>query len=78
MQQAEHETNIFEIRAEITLLVVGSNPQHAEERMNELFRDRITQYTHPDDERPKYKVIGVVRDHKVNHIKRKVIIEKKL
>lgn len=74
-----HETNIYEVDVNVRILIVGSNPAHAVARINELLHDRITQYTHPDDEPPKFKVIGVCRHHRVVHEpKRKTIIEKHL
>jgi hypothetical protein len=75
----EYETNIYEVRATVNIMIVASNPEHAKERLNVLLKDRITQYVHPDDTPPKFKVVGVVRDHHVlGDPKRKVIVEKYL
>ena len=79
MGEKVYEPNIYEVKFEGTIMVVASNPAHAEERLKVLFNDRITQYTHPDDEPPKFKVVGVVRNVSiVGEPKRKTIVEKHL
>ena len=74
-----YEPNIFEVEVKLKLLVTASNSEHAGERLGVLLHDRITQYIHPDDDPPKYKVVGVCRHHEIiGEPRRRTIIEKHL
>ena len=75
MSEPTYEPNIFEVQIGGRILVTASNSRHALERVQTLLKDRITQYIHPEDTPPRYRVIGVVRHlHVVGEPKRRTIV----
>lgn len=73
-----YNPNIYEVDlSQVKLLVTASSEEHAIQRVLELLDNRITQYVHPDDVQPKFKVIALVEDYLVQKpAKRKRIIER--
>jgi hypothetical protein len=77
-EEPTYEPNIFEVQIGGRILVTASNSRHALERVQTLLKDRITQYVHPEDTPPRYRVIGVVRHlHVVGEPKRRTIVSER-
>jgi hypothetical protein len=75
MEDKHYDLNLFEVDVSLRMLITASNSKHAIQRVEELFKGRITQYVHPDDTPPKFKVIAVVRETRFLDVpKRKTII----
>lgn len=63
--------NIFQIKVEIDLEIYGSTANHASQRLNDLFKDRIVQYK-PFNAA---SVIAVIKEWNILEIKRYEIPE---
>lgn len=59
--EKQYTPDIYKVVVTSTMLVTASNPDHAQERVKELLKSRITQYVHPDDDPPQFKVIAVIQ-----------------
>ena len=59
MNERVYESDIYSVNVTLTVMVTGSNSTHARKRVEELLKSRITQYIHPNDTQPNFKVIGV-------------------
>ena len=76
MEEKQYNPNLFEAELKLKLLVTASNSAHAIARLQVLLDSRITQYVHPEDTLPNYKVIAVVTEKEMMGIpERKVIVE---
>jgi hypothetical protein len=75
--EKHYDPNLFEVEVKLKLLVTASNAAHAISRLGVLLDSRITQYVHPEDTQPQFKVIAVVTQKEVLGIpERKVIVER--
>jgi len=74
--EKHYDPNLFEAEVKLKLLVTASNAAHAISRLRVLLDSRITQYVHPEDTQPQFKVIAVVTHKEIQGIpERKVIVE---
>jgi hypothetical protein len=75
--EKSYDPNLFEVDVRLKLLVTASNPTHAIARVQVLLDSRITQYVHPEDAQPLYKVIALVEQKLITQPPtRKRIIER--
>lgn len=56
----DYQPHIFDVRADLIVRVEAANEKHAKQKLENLFKDRITQYISPGEIRKDARVIGVM------------------